>query len=58
MRRRVSRIEPLELLHQFGRLDDQCHGEILGRMELIPVALIGKPAQSFGKIVEIVFAHG
>ena len=31
--------QPLEMLQQFGRFDRQGRGQVLGRMELIPVPL-------------------
>ena len=38
--------KPLEVFDQFGGLDDQCHGEVLRRVELVPVALTGEFTQA------------
>ena len=38
--------QPLEVLNQFGGLDDQCHGEVLRGVELVPVALFGEFTQA------------
>ena len=38
--------QPLEVFDQFGGLDDESHGEVLRGVELVPVALVGKLAQT------------
>jgi len=38
--------QPLEVFNQLGGLDDECHGEVLRGMELVPVALGGEVAQA------------
>ena len=34
--------QPLEVFHQFCRLDNQRHGKVLRRMKLLPIALLRK----------------
>jgi len=44
--------QPLEVLDQFGGLDDERHGEVLRRVELVPVALGGELAQGVFDLVQ------
>lgn len=37
--------QPLEYFHQLSHFAGQCHCEILGGMELVPVALVGESLQ-------------
>lgn len=38
--------EPLEVFNQFGSLDDEGHGEVLRRVELVPVTIGGEFTQA------------
>src|SRR5665213_3142606 len=45
--------EPLEDLEQLAGFRRQCHRQVLGRMELLPVALGGERAQLLAQVFEI-----
>ena len=45
-------VDPLEVLHEFGRLDCEGHREILGGMELLPVGFVDKLANCLAEIGE------
>lgn len=43
------RSEPLKMLQQFTRLHAQGHRQVLRRVELVPVPLLGEGAELVGK---------
>ena len=50
--------QPLELGHQFAGLPGERHRQILGRVELLPVACAGEVAQALRELGEAVLRHG
>ena len=50
--------QPLEVLEQLGRLDAERHRQVLRRVELIPVALVGEAAQRLGEFAQRVGGLG
>ena len=48
--------QPLEMLHQFRGFNDQRHRKVLGRVKLLPVALVCEFTQTFLEFAEGIHA--
>jgi hypothetical protein len=49
-----ARLQPLEVLGQFGRFHRQRHGQVFRRVELFPVAFAGKGAGQVAQMQQAV----
>nr|GEU28536.1 hypothetical protein [Tanacetum cinerariifolium] len=49
--------QPLEVFHQFGHLHRQRHGQVLGRVERLPVARAGELAGEGAQVGQAVWRH-